>query len=92
MRKSLPVADEDDEGHAITKLVRTRRRLGSVCTGEFIQEPVMRSGQALLAVESFGFSVTLSKAQRAGRMIKLGCRVMAFCRGDSRFTYCFFGP
>jgi len=40
----LPVADEDDQGHAIAELVRARRRFGSVGTCEWISVECQRVG------------------------------------------------
>lgn len=48
----IPVADEHDQGQAVTGLVRTRRRLRSVGSGHFVQEPVARGAQALLVLDS----------------------------------------
>lgn len=49
-----PVADEDDERHAVAKLVGTGRRLGSVGTGQLVQEPVRRRAEALLVLLTVG--------------------------------------
>jgi hypothetical protein len=40
------IANEDNEGHAIPKLVRTGRRTGSVDTAEFVEEPMRRRRKA----------------------------------------------
>lgn len=36
----LPVADEDDQWHAVTQLVRTWRGLGGIGTAELVKQPV----------------------------------------------------
>lgn len=48
----IPVADEHDQGQAVTGLVRTRRGLRRIGSGHFVQEPVPRSAQALLVLDS----------------------------------------
>lgn len=44
------VADEDDQGHAVTELVRTGRRLGGIETGQLVQQPVGGGAKALLVL------------------------------------------
>jgi hypothetical protein len=44
------VADEDDERHAVTSLVRTRRCLGCIYTRELVEKPVGGGAQALLVL------------------------------------------
>jgi len=44
------VADKDDQGKAVTELVRTRRGLGGIGSGHFVQEPVRGSAKALLVL------------------------------------------
>jgi hypothetical protein len=46
------VADEDDQGHAFTELVRTGRWARSVYSGEFVEEPVRWRAKALLMLLS----------------------------------------
>lgn len=46
------ISDEDDQGHAITELVRTSRRTRSIGTGEFVEEPMRWSAKALLVLLS----------------------------------------
>lgn len=46
------VADEDDQGQAVASLVGTGRGLGSVGTGQLVQEPVLGSAKALLVLLS----------------------------------------
>lgn len=46
------VAHEDDEGQAVASLVGTSRGLGSVGTGQLVQEPVLGSAKALLVLLS----------------------------------------
>lgn len=45
-----PVADEDDEGHAVAELVGTGRRLGGIGSGQLVQEPVRGRAEALLVL------------------------------------------
>ncbi len=47
-RISIPVADEDDQGHAVAQLVRTGAGLGRISTTELVEQPVRWSGQPLL--------------------------------------------
>lgn len=47
-----PVADEDDQGHAVPELVRTGRGTGGVDTREFVEQPVRRRAEALLVLLS----------------------------------------
>ena len=47
-----PVADEDDQGHALAQLVRTGRGTGGVDTREFVEQPVRRGAKALLVLLS----------------------------------------
>jgi hypothetical protein len=51
-RQDEPVADEHDQGHAVTQLVRTGRGAGSVGSGHFVQEPVRGRAEALLVLLS----------------------------------------
>lgn len=44
------VADEDDQGQALAKLMRTRGRLGGVGTRQFVEEPVRGGGKPLLVL------------------------------------------
>jgi len=44
------VSDEDDKRHAVSQFVRTGGRTGSIGTGQFVQEPVRWSAQALLVL------------------------------------------
>lgn len=44
------VADEDDEGKALSLLVRTGRGLGGVATGKLVEKPVRGGAQALLVL------------------------------------------
>lgn len=44
------VADEDDQGHAVAKLVRTGRSLGGVGTGQLVKQPVRGGGKPLLVL------------------------------------------
>lgn len=44
------VADEDDEGKALSLLVRTGRGLGGVGSREFVEKPVRGGAQALLVL------------------------------------------
>lgn len=44
------VADEHDQGHAVAELVRTGRGLGSVGSGQLVQEPVGGGAKALLVL------------------------------------------
>jgi hypothetical protein len=46
----VPVADEDDQGQAVTELVRTGGGLGSIGSGHFVQEPVRGRTEALLVL------------------------------------------
>lgn len=46
------ISDEDDQWHAVAKLVRTGRRAGSVGTRQFIEEPMRWRAQALLMLLS----------------------------------------
>ena len=46
------VADEDDEGQAVASLVGTSGRLGSVATGQLVQQPVLGRTEALLVLLS----------------------------------------
>lgn len=36
----IPVANEDDQRHAVAQLVRTRRGLGRIATAELVEQPV----------------------------------------------------
>lgn len=45
-----PVADEDDQRHAVSELVRTWGGLWRVGTGEFVQKPVAWCRQAVLVL------------------------------------------
>jgi hypothetical protein len=36
----VPVADEDDERHAVAQLVRARGGLGRIAAAEFVEQPV----------------------------------------------------
>ena len=47
-----PVADEDDEGHAVAELVRTGRRAGRKGSRELVEKPVRGSAKALLVLLS----------------------------------------
>lgn len=44
------VADEDDEGHAVTLLVRTGGGLGGIDTRQLVEKPVGGGAQALLVL------------------------------------------
>lgn len=46
----VPVTDEDDQGQAVTELVRTGRGLGGIGSGHFVQEPVRGRTKALLVL------------------------------------------
>lgn len=46
----LPISNEYDEWHAVTKFVRTRRRARSVCAGEFVEKPMRWRTEALLVL------------------------------------------
>lgn len=46
------VAHEDDQGQTVASLVGTGRGLGSVGTGQLVQEPVLGSAKALLVLLS----------------------------------------
>jgi len=48
---SLPIPDEDDQGHAIPQLVRTRAGLRRIGTAEFVEQPMRRCGQPLLVLD-----------------------------------------
>lgn len=48
------VTDEDDERHAVAELVGTGRRLGSIGTGQLVQEPVRGRAEALLVLLTVG--------------------------------------
>jgi len=50
VRERAPVADEDDQRHAVSELVRTWRGLWCVGTGEFVQKPVAWCRQAVLVL------------------------------------------
>jgi len=40
--RGIPVANEDDERHAVTQLVRTGGGLGRIGTAELVEQPVLR--------------------------------------------------
>lgn len=44
------VSDEDDQGHAVSELVRTGRGLGSVGAGQLVKQPVRGGAEALLVL------------------------------------------
>ena len=44
------VADEDDQGQAVASLVGTGGGLGSIGTGQLVQEPVLGRAEALLVL------------------------------------------
>lgn len=44
------ISDEDDEGHAVTELVRTGRWAGGIGAGQFVQKPMRWRAQALLVL------------------------------------------
>lgn len=46
------VTDEDDQGKTVASLVGTGRGLGSVATGQLVQEPVLGRAKALLVLLS----------------------------------------
>lgn len=46
------VADEDDQGKAVASLVGTGGRLGSIATGQLVQQPVLGGAKALLVLLS----------------------------------------
>lgn len=46
------ISDEDDEGHAVTELVRTGRWAGGIGAGQFVQKPMRWRAQALLVLLS----------------------------------------
>lgn len=76
---NLPVTDEDDERHALAGLVRTRRSLRCVDTGELVQQPVRRGAEALLMFlpasrVSEGSSITTSAGLRRSRRREEGSR------------------
>lgn len=48
----VPVADEDNQGEAVTELVGTGRCARSIGTGQFVQEPVRGGAKALLVLLS----------------------------------------
>lgn len=50
------VAHEDDQGQTVASLVGTGRGLGSVGTGQLVQEPVLGSAKALLVLLSYRMS------------------------------------
>jgi hypothetical protein len=52
LKENEPVADEHDQRHAITQLVRTGRGSRRIGPGHFVQEPVRGSAQALLVLLS----------------------------------------
>lgn len=54
------VADEDDEGQTVASLVGTSRGLGSVGTGQLVQEPVLGRAKALLVLLSCTSRETVS--------------------------------
>lgn len=54
------VADEDDQGEAVASLVGTGRGLGSVATGQFVQQPVLGGAKALLVLLSCSLGMTVS--------------------------------
>jgi hypothetical protein len=41
------ITEEDNERHALAELVRTWGRSGSVCAGEFVEQPMRRGRKAL---------------------------------------------
>lgn len=47
---SVPVTDEDNQGKAVTELVRTGRGLGGIGAGHFVQQPVRGGAKALLVL------------------------------------------
>jgi hypothetical protein len=56
----VPVADEDNQGQAVTELVGTGGGLGRVGAGHFVQQPVRGRAKALLvllAVEGIEVSI-----------------------------------
>jgi len=53
---SLPIPDEDDQGHAIPQLVRTGAGLRRIGTAEFVEQPMRRSGQPLLVLDHTTFA------------------------------------
>jgi hypothetical protein len=62
------VADEDDQGQAVTELVRTGGGLGSIGSGHFVQEPVRGRTKALLVLLTIGsrsWSVSSSSIQNS---------------------------
>lgn len=54
------VADEDDQGQAVAGLVGTGRGLGSVATGQLVQQPVLGGAEALLVLLSCKGEVDVS--------------------------------
>ena len=47
-----PVSDENNQGHAVAQLVRTRRRTRRISSGKFVKQPVRRCAKALLMLLS----------------------------------------
>lgn len=54
------VADEDDQGETVASLVGTGRGLGSVATGQLVQQPVLGGAKALLVLLSCSLGMTVS--------------------------------
>lgn len=46
----VPVADEDNQGHAVAQLVRTRGGLGRIAAAELVEQPVAGRRQTLLVL------------------------------------------
>lgn len=57
----VPVADEDNQGQAVTELVRTGGGLGRIGAGHFVQQPVRGRAKALLVLLTVeGIAVSLA--------------------------------
>lgn len=59
----VPVADEDNQGQAVTELVRTGGGLGRIGAGHFVQQPVRGRTKALLVLLTVeGIAVSLASS------------------------------
>lgn len=63
------VTDEDDQGKAVASLVGTGRGLGSVATGQLVQEPVLGGAKALLVLLSCSLEMRVSIVMIAGGLL-----------------------
>jgi hypothetical protein len=63
-----PVADEDDQRHAVAQLVGTRRGTRGVDTRQFVEQPVRRRAEALLVLLSVREDRSVFRLQGIGHL------------------------